>query len=61
MGGIGKFLIGVAMGLVSLTGLMIASRATDDAFYWVGLTFAAFGVLFIYGMVHRYAGARDGT
>lgn len=57
MKGLGKFIIGVAMGLIGLLGLTIASRAADEAFYWTGLIFAAFGVLFIYGMLLRYAGA----
>ena len=56
MKGIGTFIIGVAMGLLSLIGLVVASHAADSAFYWIGLVFAAFGILYIYGMILRYAG-----
>ena len=59
MSGGGRFVLGLAMVLVSLIGLTLASRAADAAFYWVGLAFAGFGVLFIYGMIVRYAGTTN--
>lgn len=48
--------LGAAMGLVSLFGLIIASQATDEAFYWTGLTFFAFGIVFIFALIARCTG-----
>ena len=54
--GIGQFFMGLAMVFVSLIGLILASKAHDGAIYWSGLAICAFGVLFVYGMIGRYAG-----
>jgi hypothetical protein len=58
MEGVGKWVLGGAMGVLSLIGLIMARNAVNDAIYWTGLLVFAFGVLFIYGMVARYAGGR---
>ncbi len=60
MSGIGKWLLGAALGLLGLIGLVIASGATDRVFYWTGLVLFLFSVVFIYGMINRYAGGRRG-
>jgi hypothetical protein len=52
----GAWILAVVMGLVSLAGLAIASRAEDDVFYGTGLGLFAFGVIFIYGLIYRYVG-----
>lgn len=51
-----KWVFGVAMGLISVIGLFLASRATDDVMYFVGLLFFVFGVLFNFGMIGRHVG-----
>jgi hypothetical protein len=52
----GAWILGVVMGMVSLIGLGIASRAEDGVFYATGLGLFVFGVLFIYGLIYRYVG-----
>jgi hypothetical protein len=44
------------MGLISLLGLVMASHAHDDVFYFVGLLVFLFGVLFIFGLIRRGTG-----
>ena len=56
-GGLASWVIGVLVGLVGLVGLFMASRATDAVFYWVGLLFFVFAVLFCYGLIGRRDGA----
>jgi hypothetical protein len=53
---VGPWIVGALMALLSLFGLAMASRATDAAFYGVGLLFFLFGVLFIFGLIGRYVG-----
>jgi hypothetical protein len=53
---IGPWILGGAMGLLSLFGLFLASAAHDDVFYATGLALFLFGILFIFGLIHRYAG-----
>ena len=50
------WILGALMGILGLFGLVMASRATDTAFYGVGLLFFVFGVLFIFGLIARYVG-----
>lgn len=52
------WVMGVAMTVLALLGLVIAGNATDSVMYYSGLGFCLFGVLFNYGMVARHAGAR---
>jgi hypothetical protein len=47
--------MGLAMVLVSLIGLIMASQAVDTAIYLSGLALFMFGVLFVYRMVQKYA------
>jgi len=54
--GLGPWIIGALMGLLSLLGLVMASHATDAAFSGVGLVLFGFGVLFIFGLIARYVG-----
>ena len=46
-----SWVIGIMVGLVGFMGLFMASRATDAVFYWVGLLFFVFAVLFCYGLI----------
>ena len=54
--GIGPWILGGVMGLLSLLGLLLASAARDDVFYFTGLALFLFGVLLIFGLIHRYVG-----
>ena len=49
-------LLGIAMGIISLIGLFMASRAHDQAFYYTGLVLFLFGVLFIFALIRRHVG-----
>ena len=53
---IGSWILGGAMGVISLVGLIMASQAQDDAFYYTGLLFFLFGVLFIFALIKRCTG-----
>ena len=52
----GIFVLGAAMGVLALIGLFMASGATHGVLYGTGLGLFLFGVLFIFGMIHRYVG-----
>lgn len=52
----GDWVFGAIMGLVSLIGLFMASRAVDGMFYTAGLLLFLFGVLFIFTLIHRNTG-----
>lgn len=51
--------VGIAMGLLSLLGLVIASRATDDVIYWTAIGLVLFGILFNYYLVGRSDSGSD--
>lgn len=53
MGDISKWVVGAAMSLLALVGLIVAARAHDATMYWVGLAIFAFAVLFIFHLVKR--------
>jgi hypothetical protein len=53
---IAPWILGGAMDLLSLCGLFLASAAQDNVFYGTGLALFVFGILFIFGLIHRYAG-----
>jgi hypothetical protein len=53
---IGPWILGGVMALLSLFGLFVASRAQDDVFYGTGLGLFLFGVLFVFGLIHRHVG-----
>ena len=55
-GTIGPWVLGTAMGLVGLFGLALASAAEDTVFYGTGLALFLFGVLFVFGLIHRCVG-----
>ena len=54
--GIGSWILGGAMALFGLLGLFLASAAQDDVIYGTGLALFLFGVLFIFGLIHRHVG-----
>ncbi len=45
--------VGIAMALLSLLGLIIASRATDDVIFWTAIGLMLFGILFNYYLAGR--------
>ena len=49
----GHWIRGIFMGLLALVGLVMASKAVDATFYWVGLLFFVFGVGFIFALIGR--------
>ena len=56
MAGIGTWVLGGVMGLLALVGLIMASGAADGMFYFTGLLFFLFGVLFIFFLIGRNVG-----
>ena len=58
---IGKWVINVIVGVIGLLGLYVASRATDNTFYAMGLIVFVLAVAFIFYSIRRAfdeAGAR---
>lgn len=55
-GDVGPWVLGGVMALLALLGLGLASRAEDDVLYGTGLGLFAFGVLFIFFLIHRNVG-----
>jgi hypothetical protein len=51
-----SFVTGAIMGLLSIIGLLLASRAHDGTFYVFGLLLFLFGVLFVFALIHRHTG-----
>jgi 1,4-dihydroxy-2-naphthoate octaprenyltransferase len=56
---VGDISVGVAVGLLGLIGLFMASRALDIEIYIFGLSLGIFAVVFIFGLVRRYCDERD--
>lgn len=52
----GQWIFAVAMGLVSLLGLFLASRAHDGMLSFAGLALFAFGVGFIFWLIAKNTG-----
>ncbi len=50
----GTWIFAAVMGLLSLLGLFIASRAHDTMFYTFGALLFLFGLAVIFAMIHRY-------
>ena len=53
---LGPWILGTAMGLLGLIGLALASAAEDTVLYGTGLALFLFGILFIFGLIHRCVG-----
>jgi hypothetical protein len=53
---VGPWILGGVMALVALLGLGFASGAADAVIYGTGLGLFAFGVLFIFFLIHRHVG-----
>ena len=53
---IGAMLLGVVMGLFAMLWIFVASRAADESFYYTGLAFAVFCILYIFSLVRRHVG-----
>ena len=52
----GAWIAGLLMGALAVLGLVMAATAADTAFTFAGFGFFAFGVLFIFGLIHRNVG-----
>ncbi|HLI14364.1 MAG TPA: DUF1328 domain-containing protein [Alphaproteobacteria bacterium] len=48
-----SFVMSIVAGLIGLTGLFLASRATDIGFYIFGLSLAAFGIVYVFTTIKR--------
>ncbi|HYG91908.1 MAG TPA: hypothetical protein VD978_37300 [Azospirillum sp.] len=53
-GEVGKWIGGGAVGIVAFIGLLAASRAADEAFYYGGLIVAAAAVAYIFWMISNH-------
>lgn len=51
---IGGVIYAVIMGVVSILGLFMASRAVDGTFYWVGFLLFFFGLFAIFRMIGKW-------
>lgn len=51
------FIVGGIMGVLSLFGLFLASRAHDGMFYMFGLLLCLFGIVFIFALIHKATAA----
>ncbi len=60
MEGIGAWILGIIMGLLALVGLVMASQAVDGMFYFTGLLFFLFGVLFNFFLIGKTVGRPPG-
>jgi len=56
----GSWIFGVAMALLSLIGLFIASRAHDQMLSTVGFLLVAFGLAFIFWLIAKNTGHPHG-
>jgi Na+-translocating ferredoxin:NAD+ oxidoreductase RnfD subunit len=52
----GTWVFGAVMGVLSLVGLFVASRAHDQALYWAGLVVFAAGVAVIFWLIAKHTG-----
>jgi hypothetical protein len=52
----GQWIFAVAMGLMSLLGLLLASRAHDQMLSFAGLALFAFGIAFIFWLIAKNTG-----
>lgn len=53
------WILGTLMGVLALIGLIMASQAVDPVFFGTGLGLCLFGILVIFGLIHRHAGNSD--
>ena len=51
---IGDLIVGAAMLLFGLIGLILASGATDNEMYVFGLSLAGFAAVFVVGLIRRH-------
>jgi hypothetical protein len=56
----GNWILGVILGVVSLIGLLVASRTGEGAFHAVGLLLFAFCILGVFTLIHRNTGHPTG-
>ena len=55
----GSWILGAVIGVLSLAGLLVASRAHDQAFYWAGLVVFAAGVAVIFWLIAKHTGHQE--
>jgi uncharacterized membrane protein YfcA len=56
----GNWIFGVAMAVLSMVGLLVASRAHDQMLSVVGFLLTAFGLAFIFWLIARNTGNHHG-
>ncbi len=56
---VSDIVVGAMMGLFGLLGLVMAAKAKDAEIYLFGMSLAAFGVAFIFGLVRRHCDEQD--
>lgn len=54
----GAHIMGLVGILLSLTGLLLASRAADDGMYVDGMILAAFGIMLVFWLIGRSGSTR---
>ncbi|MBM3600374.1 MAG: hypothetical protein FJX35_19410 [Alphaproteobacteria bacterium] len=59
MGDVSKWIVGAAVAVLALIGLIVAAKAQDSTMYWVGLAIFVFAIGFIFNMVKRNFDAAD--
>ena len=55
----GAHIMGLVGILLSLTGLLLASRAVDDGMYVDGMILAAFGIMLVFWLIGRSGQSRS--
>lgn len=54
MNGVSSWILGAFLVVFGIVGLFLSSRAEDSVFYYTGLLFFGFAVLFIFGLIARH-------
>jgi hypothetical protein len=55
----GDLIVGIAVGIFGLIGLILSAGALDTEMYVFGLSLVIFAGLFIFGLVKRYYDEKD--
>lgn len=53
------WILGIAMTLLALLGLIVSANAADATMAWVGLFLCGFGILFVYSLIARHSGNQE--
>lgn len=55
----GEWIVGAMMAVFALVGLLMASRAQDNAIYLFGLSLAGFAIVFVFGLIRAHYDRTD--